>query len=631
MSRTVVAARGLTIVGPGVTREEVTRGLTRARGLLGEGDVAELRLEGRMIRPLLAASVRVAGAQRWQVSDDAFWVAALAVQLVHEASLVHDDVVDGATTRRGRESAHAAQGVAGALLYGDRLLTAGLRAGVTTGSPLFAQVLARATDRTVAGERAQRASKGRAIRLDEYRTVVSAKTGELLGAAMAAAPSLAGDEKATRELLELGRGLGLVYQMADDLLDCCPQTDRGKPTLGDLREGRWTWILAELPGFDFSQSPELVARRLAERRAGRAPLERAAVRWRRDLDAWRSSCARIIGPLEPVESLLGEWQRTIDEAVTRECSRRSERIDTLALRQLDARTRDAGIARHSRTFSLATRFAPAPTRARIRDMYAWCRATDDLVDALPPSEAAPLLDRWVQLAIAAYDGTRTGIDVVDRALGTAAGEGVPLSYALELIEGMRMDLQARSYASVDELALYTRRVAGVVGLWLTELHGLRDPWALERAAALGHAMQLTNIVRDVGEDLGRGRVYLPASLVTQHGIMPQQAATLARESAPLPRSWASLLEDVMRQAETSYELAWEAIPALPTGLARPVAIASEAYRGIHEAVRRNHYDVFTRRAHTSASTKARLVARGVFRLGAETRRYRRHVAIEALS
>ena len=631
MSRLAAPMRGLTVVGPGVTRDEVARGLTRARALLGEGDVAELRLDGRLIRPLLSASVRIVGGQRWRVGDDAFWVAALAVQLVHEASLVHDDVVDGAATRRGRESAHAAQGVAGALLYGDRLLTAGLRAGVATGSPLFAQVLTRATDRTVAGERAQRASNGRAIRLEEYRAVVSAKTGELLGAAMAAAPALAGDEAATHELLELGRGLGLVYQMADDLLDCCPGTDRGKPTLGDLREGRWTWILAELPGFDFSQPAELVARRLAERRAGRAPLERAAARWRRELAAWRSGCERVIGRLDSVDALLHEWERTIEQAVARECSRSGERIDAYALRQLDARARDADITRHSRTFSIASRFAPAATRERISDMYAWCRATDDLVDALPPAEAAPLLDRWAQLAIAAYDGTRTGIDVVDRALGAAAREGVPLSYALDLIAGMRMDLHPRSYASAEDLALYTRRVAGVVGLWLTELHGVRDAWALERAAALGHAMQLTNIVRDVGEDLGRGRVYLPSALQIHHGITPEQAAARARERAPLPRSWASLLEDVMRQAEASYELAWEAIPALPSGLARPVAIAAEAYRGIHDSVRANHYDVFARRAYTSRSRKARLVARGLSRLRAETRRYRRHVGLEVVS
>ena len=627
MSATQVIAPRLALVGPGVTREEVLTGLTRARELLGDGDVAELRLEGRMIRPLLAASVRVLGTGRWSAPDDAFWVAALGVQLVHEASLVHDDVVDGATTRRGREASHATHGVAGALLYGDRLLTAGLRASVATGSPLFAQVLTRAADRTVAGERAQREAAGRVLAMDEYRAIVGAKTGELLGAAMAAAPALAGDEAATRDLLDLGRGLGLVYQMADDLLDCCPRTDRGKPTLGDLRERRWTWLLSELPGFDFSQPPEIVARRLAERRGGRAPLERAAHRWRRELDAWRARCADVIGALHPVEALLEEWQRTVDLAVSRECSRRNERIEEFALRRLGERALDADIARHSRTFSFAARFAPGETREQIADVYAWCRATDDLVDALAPTEAAPLLDRWSELAVAAYDGVPTGIPVVDRALGGAARSGVPLAYALELVEGMRMDLRGESYATPEALAVYTRRVAGVVGLWLTELHGLREPWVLERAAALGHAMQLTNIVRDVGEDLGRGRVYLPGSLIARHGIAPAAAAELAAAGAPLPREWASLIEEIMREAERAYDLAWEALPALPIALARPVAVASETYRGIHAAVRGNAYDVFTRRAHTSVSKKARLLARASARLRAETRRYRRHPSV----
>ena len=621
---TARAVPELMIVGPGVTREEVVAGLTRARALLGEGDVPELRLEGRLIRPLLAASVRVGRESRSSGSDDAFWIAALSIQLVHEASLVHDDVVDGASRRRGRATVHAERGVADALLLGDRLLTAGLRAAVATGSPLFADLLARAADRTVAGERRQRAACGRVIGIEEYRSIVAAKTGELLGAALATAPALDGDEASVRELVELGRGLGLVYQMADDLLDCCPKTDRGKPVLGDLREGRWTWLLSELPDFDFSQPPEVVMRRLSTRSGGRAPLERAAFRWRREVQQWRAACERTVGTLYPIEGLLAEWQRAVELAVVRECASRDDAVERFALKRLADRADDAGISRHSRSFTAASRFAPAATRERLGDVYAWCRATDDLVDSLPADEAGPLLDRWSALAIAAYEGMPTGVDVVDRALGSAARQGVPLSYALDLIEGMRMDLRGDTYETPADLALYTHRVAGVVGLWLTELHGIRDGWSLERAGALGHAMQLTNIVRDVGEDLGRGRVYLPASLIRRHGVEVRDAHALALAGRALPRAWASLLEEMMREADASYELAWEAIPVLPSGLSRAVAVAAELYRDIHTSVRANRYDVFTRRAYTTPARKARLAAGALARLHREARRLARH-------
>lgn len=608
------------------THDELVRSLEHARRALGDGDVAELRLEGRLIRPLLAASVRSLGIDRWSVADLPFWTAALSIQFVHEASLVHDDVVDRASTRRGAPSWSARHGTASALLYGDRLLTAGLRAAVATGSVDFARILSRATDRTVAGERAQRRSSGRPLDLAEYRSIVSAKTGELLGAALATVPALAGDTDRAEELADLGRDLGLVYQMADDLLDCCPRTDRGKPTLGDLRERRWTWVLSELHGFEFGEPPELIARRLATRQAGPAPLERAARRWRAELDAWRQRCAAVLGVLAPLEVLLGEWQTTVDLAISRECGNRHASRRAEVIRNLAARTADSGIERHSRSFSLAARFAPEPERGRIRDVYAWCRATDDLVDSLPAAQAGPLLDEWAELTVTAYAGTSSGVRVIDRAIRTAAEAGVPVEYPLELIEGMRMDLRGDRYETPDRLAIYTRRVAGVVGLWLTELFTGRDPWMLERAGALGHAMQLTNIVRDVGEDLARDRVYLPASLLERHDVDPGELRRAAVSGEALPRDWVSLVEQLMRQADASYEHAWEAIPALPDFFARPVAIAAEVYRGIHGAVRRNRYDVFTMRAYTGRLEKTAAIRRALVRLRRERGRLDRHPA-----
>ena len=154
-------------------------------------------------------------------------------------------------------------------------------------------------------------------------------------------------------------------------------------------------------------------------------------------------------------------------------------------------------------------------------MYSYCRFTDDLVDGAPPEESRQteaLLDAWKDLSREAYEGQPTGCGLIDEVMGQMAEQSVPFRYARELIEGVRMDLRPRTYRSMAELRVYSYRVASVVGGWLTELFGVRNRWVLSRAAALGHAMQLTNILRDVGEDLAMGRVYLPQQVLNYHGV-----------------------------------------------------------------------------------------------------------------
>src|SRR5690606_1544019 len=124
----------------------------------------------------------------------------------------------------------------------------------------------------------------------------------------------------------------------------------------------------------------------------------------------------------------------------------------------------------------------------------------------------------------------------------------PLRYASELIEGMRMDVRGVRYATLGELSAYTYRVASVVGLWITTLFGIRDPWMLERAATLGHAMQLTNILRDVGEDLDAGRVYLPESWLRAHGLAVADLRHM-RASGTIDPRYARLVEALLRVAE----------------------------------------------------------------------------------
>lgn len=295
------------------------------------------------------------------------------------------------------------------------------------------------------------------------------------------------------------------------------------------------------------------------------------------------------------------------------------------------------MARHSRSFRFATAFMSARERQRLERVYAWCRYTDDLADgdgALADGHAWSRLDAWLTLSRRAYAGTPSGIAVVDRAMREMAEAAVPFRYAEELVLGMRSDLEFRLFSDADSLRVYTYRVAGVVGQWLTELQGVRDAWVLERAASLGHAMQLTNILRDVGEDLDRGRVYIPLELLTRHGLTIASLDRL-RRGETLPDGYRNLLETMMADAARHYDLAREAMPALPADFRRGVSVAASVYEGILEEIRRNGYDNLRRRARTTTARKLTLAAGALmtsfFSPEAQRQSARGHRAAELIS
>jgi phytoene synthase len=269
------------------------------------------------------------------------------------------------------------------------------------------------------------------------------------------------------------------------------------------------------------------------------------------------------------------------------------------------------LGRHSRSFRFACRFLPPAECRRTAEVYAWCRFTDDLVDAAgsaAPEIVEARLEDWRSLSRRVYDGLSTGLPLVDAPMHAMARAGVPFRYAEELIEGMRMDIRPRAYRDMDELELYTYRAAGTVGQWLTELAGVRSPWVLARAADLGHAMQLTNILRDVGEDSARGRVYLPLDALRRHGLDADDLAADRRWLGRPPAAWRDLMEEMLGAAEARYAEAFKGIPFLPDYFQRPVLVSALVYREIHAVLRRNGYDNFNLRA---ASTPGRKLSLGL--------------------
>lgn len=584
-------------------------------------------LGGQLYRPLAA----LAGARAARCEpDERLWLAALAIQLAHEASLLHDDVVDGATTRRGEPTVAARHGVARALVEGDHLLTAAYRVAAETGSAAFMRLFATAVERTVAGEKRQAAVRGREIDWDTYRAVVGGKSGELFGCALAAAAALRGD--APEPWVALGRRVGTAYQMVDDLLDYCPSAATGKAPLSDYRAGLWTWIRLDAAGLPAGLEPDAVRDRLFADGDGGSPMRRALTRLDAEMRALEADLGTLGDDHGIVAGLLASWRAKSADAI-REEERHLHRVD--AARRVHALTggreladpgeRTAYFAEHGRTFRLAARLFPRAMREQVATVYAFCRFTDDLADRQPDlsfTTRGALLDAWRDAAWSAYRGTPTGIPVLDGAMGQMAAHRVPFAYAADLIEGARMDLGPVAIADADELRTYTYRVASVVGLWLTELAGVRAPATLERAAAMGHAMQITNILRDVGEDLARGRCYVPASLLAEHGLSTGDLERLRDSADPIPGAYAALCERLMDQAEREYARAFEALPDLPGYFRRPVAVAAHAYSAIHDAIRRNGYDNLRRRAYTSLPGKVVHGAAGLLALKSAERRGR---------
>jgi phytoene synthase len=460
------------------------------------------------------------------------------------------------------------------------------------------------------------------MRAGAWRQILLGKSGELFGCAMAVGAILRGESHEAP--LELGRRIGVLYQMYDDLLDYCPDADTGKEPLADYRATAWTWPLAHAPQVTFGLTPREVVPALFG--GAGSPAARALEQIESETDALSRDIAGALGPGTVLLPLLEEWRTTARAGISAGIERwgterpSATRVPSAAHSVAAAAPKRADWERymgaHSRSFRFASSVLPPHERKRIAAVYAWCRYTDDLVDdASSAGEASTVLDAWLERSRRAYEGDVTGIDLLDRVMRETRNGGVPFSTVAELIAGMRMDARHRPYADRRGLGLYTWRAAGTVGLWLAELYGVRDPWALERAATLGQAMQLTNILRDVGDDLDRGRVYLPLDVLRAHGLSVDdlRQARAARTTPGL--AWNMVLEELMEDAAAGYHRSAEALDALPVAFRRAVTVASSVYSGIHDAIRRNGYDSLNRRATTSLVAKVSLGARALLRFG----------------
>jgi phytoene synthase len=259
-------------------------------------------------------------------------------------------------------------------------------------------------------------------------------------------------------------------------------------------------------------------------------------------------------------------------------------------------------ARGSKSFYFATRFFPREVAEAAWRVYWFCRTTDDMVDE---ADAPPDLDRWRRQLETALAGEATGDEVLDGFAFTARRFGIPPRYAFELIDGVEMDLAPRPYENFEQLRLYCYRVASTVGLMMMHVIGFDgDP---HRAAIdMGIAMQLTNILRDVGEDLRRGRLYLPLDELRQFGLTPAGLA-----EARLDARFRALMQFQIARARRYYESGRSGLPLLHRRGRFAVDLASGIYSGILGRIEAAGYDVFTRRAVVPRLAKYRIAVQAV--------------------
>jgi 15-cis-phytoene synthase len=254
----------------------------------------------------------------------------------------------------------------------------------------------------------------------------------------------------------------------------------------------------------------------------------------------------------------------------------------------------------SRTFYFASRLLPGRKRRAVRALYAFCRATDDMIDqAMCPEDARHLLNDWRERVARppnAYD------PILLAWADTKARYRIPHGYEAQLIEGIARDMRQQRYVTFAELAEYCYGVASTVGLMVMHIVDFRSEDALPYAVKLGIALQLTNILRDVAVDWRVGRLYLPLDELAAFGL---SEADVAR--GVVDDRWRAFMRYQIERTRALYAEAEPGIALLDAEGRFAIAAAAELYRAILGDIESHNYDVFHRRAHVGAWGKLRRI------------------------
>lgn len=263
--------------------------------------------------------------------------------------------------------------------------------------------------------------------------------------------------------------------------------------------------------------------------------------------------------------------------------------------------------KHAKTFYMATRFLPNHKQRGIFAIYGLCRYLDDLVDEaedlmhhkkITIREVDEKLQIFKKNLIKVYNGKGASDPILTAFSDTLRQYNISIDLPVLLMEGVKTDLVKSRFENFDEVYDYSYKVASVVGLMTSEVFGYTDPKALDYAIDLGIAMQLTNILRDVGEDLDRGRIYLPQNELEKFGITEEEL--FDKELSP---KFIDLMKFQIERAREYYRRADIGISMLSSDSRLPVYLARHNYSRILTKIEENEYNVLDTRAYLNYTEK----------------------------
>lgn len=287
---------------------------------------------------------------------------------------------------------------------------------------------------------------------------------------------------------------------------------------------------------------------------------------------------------------------------------------------------------HAKSFYFAAKFLPRKKQLPIYALYALCRHVDDEVDEAEVSserQAVAAVERWKEKLSLIYNQTERvqsakykvqnlSSKIQNEKLRIQNSEDqnlvllawahlletykIPQNLPLELMKGVLMDTHINRYETFEELYVYCYRVASTVGLMSSEIFGYSEPETLKYAEALGIAMQLTNILRDIKEDAAMNRVYLPQEDLRKFSVGEKQIF-----ENRLDENFIELLKFEIERARNYYAEAERGIPLLEKDARFTVLLASKIYGGILDEIEKQNYDVFARRARTTNRQKISMI------------------------
>ena len=264
-------------------------------------------------------------------------------------------------------------------------------------------------------------------------------------------------------------------------------------------------------------------------------------------------------------------------------------------------------AQHGKTYYLATLLLPPAKRPFVHALYGFARYADEIVDdfasTLSDSEKAESLQNWGSSVLADIKAGRSHDHIGAALVDTVNRFNIPISYFEAFLKSMQMDLTITQYQSYEDLMEYVYGSAAVIGLQMLPILGTLSDEAYVAAEKLGVAFQLANFIRDVGEDLDRGRIYLPLQELAKHGVTRQ----MLEERTLTPEIKSALKEQIARVRRLQAEAAI-GIKLLAPESRACIEAASELYCGIVDEVEKIDYEIFKKRAKTSTWRRIKVAA-----------------------